>query len=766
VKQWGRLAVTVALATPCFWCSPAFADGQPVAGFGVNGLMIDGSFSGGRQVRVEEVVELPDGSFVVSGFLQTSGQATVQQFVARYSPTGQLDPIFGNGGVILPPGAVRDLTPLRNGRLLVTTFLPAGGLGMLEPDGSITSIPVSLFAGQLISRPDGSAIALDGTPQRTRVAWLIRPDGAVDTGFDADIATVLPPGSRMGATNVGYSTPNATLLSDGRLAVAFTYSTPAPSQVFCGIVALQDNGTYDESFGTNGLVSIPQSICRVAHFANDSIRVTGDFGDPVIAISSAGVLLGPVPPPLDALDLAFEGTGRFYRLSGSNEILALDSTGATHTSFGVNGIATLPGMTIDGFTLLDSGDIVAWGNPIGNTAALALGRIDGSFGTALQPPAVAASKFVPVSPTRILDTREGLGAPDAAVAAGGQIDLQIAGTAVVPVAGVSAVTLNVTATESLSAGHISVFPSGTRRPTVSSLNLESAGQTAANLVTVKVGVNGNVTLFASGGAELIVDITGYYTPATSSTDGRLQAAAPERILDTRIGLGAPMGKLPAAGEIDLQVTGRGPVPLAGVSAVVLNVTGDQATADGFVTVWPSGIDRPIVSNLNLVAGETRANLVVVPVGADGRVSLFASGGADLIADVAGWFTDATAPADTAGLFVPINPTRMLDTRQEPAAPTGADSSLTRRIGSTTVVPPNATIAVAANVTATESGGAGFVTAWPAGTGRSLVSNLNTVRSGQTIANAAIVPLGLDNLALYTQSGAQLIVDINGWYTAR
>jgi hypothetical protein len=183
-----------------------------------------------------------------------------------------------------------------------------------------------------------------------------------------------------------------------------------------------------------------------------------------------------------------------------------------------------------------------------------------------------------------------------------------------------------------------------------------------------------------------------------------------------------------------------------------------------VTVWPTGIDRPAVSNLNLVTGETRPNLVIVPVGAGGRVSLFTQSGADLVADVAGWFTDTSAPDKGVGLFVPITPTRMLDTRQEPTAPTSPTSSVTRRIGSTTVVPPNSTVAVAANITVTQATGAGFVTAWPAHTDRPVVSNLNAAAAGQTIPNAAIVPLGQDDLALYTQSGAHLIVDINGWYT--
>src|SRR6185295_6252352 len=109
----------VSLATSCLWSSPAEADGQPVPGFGINGVMIDASFAGGRQVRPEQVVQLPDGSFVVNGFLQAFGQASVEQFVARYSPAGQLDPTFGTGGVIFPPGVVDDLTPLPDGRIIL-----------------------------------------------------------------------------------------------------------------------------------------------------------------------------------------------------------------------------------------------------------------------------------------------------------------------------------------------------------------------------------------------------------------------------------------------------------------------------------------------------------------------------------------------------------------------------------------------------------------------------------------------------------------------
>jgi hypothetical protein len=762
VKHSGWLVVAVAVLTPWLFPLAAAADGLPVAGFGHNGVMIDASFSGGKQVKPEQVVELPGGALVVAGLLQATGQPTAQQFVARYLPSGQLDPAFGSGGVIFPKGALRDVAPLPDGRLVVTATSPTGGLGLVGADGSMTSIAAPVVAGQLVRRPDGAVFALESARQSTRLAVLVLPNGSIDATFDANIVALMPSGSSMGANNIAYSSPNSTQLFDGRLVVAFAFSGPTPGSVFCGVVALNGDGHYDTTFGVNGLITVPRPICRVDHFTDDTIRITGDVGDPVLTFSPDGHPTGTLTVPFGAVDLAFAGNGLIYKQSSPNEIVALDKLGNVDTTFGVNGFATLPGMTISGFELLDSGNIVTWGNPTGNPAALAIGLIDGTVGTALQAPMAETTKFVPVSPRRILDTRDGLGAPAGAIGVGGQIDLRIAGVGGLPDSGVAAVVLNITATEAARAGYVSVYPSGTRRPTVSSLNLE-AGQTAANLVTVKVGANGKVTLFTSGGTHLVADVAGYYTAAVTASDGRLQTSTPERILDTRIGLGAAHA-LTAGAHIDLQVAGRGPVPATGAAAVVLNITGDQASRDGFITAWPTGVDRPVVSNLNLVAGETRANLVVVPIGADGQISLFSSGGTELIADVAGWFTGATAPEGSVGLFVPISPTRMLDTRQEPTAPTAPVSSVTRQIGSTTVVPPEAAAAVSANVTVTESGGPGFITAWPADTQRPLVSNLNTTRAGQTVPNAVVVPLGHDDLALYTQSGAHVIIDVNGWYT--
>ena len=119
-------------------------------------------------------------------------------------------------------------------------------------------------------------------------------------------------------------------------------------------------------------------------------------------------------------------------------------------------------------------------------------------------------------------------------------------------------------------------------------------------------------------------------------------ASPARILDTRNGTGVPgnaMGQLGTGGTLDLQVTGAGGVP-ANATAVVLNVTAAESPGpDSFLTVYPTGANRPLASNLNFVAGQTVPNLVIARIGAGGKVTIFNNlGSTVVVGDVQGWFT--------------------------------------------------------------------------------------------------------------------------------
>ena len=136
-------------------------------------------------------------------------------------------------------------------------------------------------------------------------------------------------------------------------------------------------------------------------------------------------------------------------------------------------------------------------------------------------------------------------------------------------------------------------------------------------------------------------VTSFMTtlPTTVATPGAFTSLAPSRVLDTRIGNGAPAAPVASGATLRLQVTGRGGVPATGVSAVVLNVTVTRPTATGYVTVFPDGTAQPNASNLNFVPGQTVPNLVVVKVGTGGMVDLtnMSPGSTHLVADVAGYY---------------------------------------------------------------------------------------------------------------------------------
>jgi hypothetical protein len=122
-----------------------------------------------------------------------------------------------------------------------------------------------------------------------------------------------------------------------------------------------------------------------------------------------------------------------------------------------------------------------------------------------------AGSYVGLSPSRLLDTRQGTGYPGK-VQPSGSVPLQVAGRGGVPPNGAGAVIVNITVTEPAAPGFITAFPSGTTRPTASNLNFR-AGQTVPNLAIVAIGADGRVTLTnaSSGGSHLVVDVAGYFT---------------------------------------------------------------------------------------------------------------------------------------------------------------------------------------------------------------------------------------------------------------
>jgi ABC-type phosphate transport system substrate-binding protein len=122
--------------------------------------------------------------------------------------------------------------------------------------------------------------------------------------------------------------------------------------------------------------------------------------------------------------------------------------------------------------------------------------------------------FTPLDPSRLLDTRNGTGAPTAKIPSGGSVTLDVANHGGVPASGAGAAVLNVTVTNTAGGGFVTAFPAGTTKPNASNLNF-NPGTTIPNLVTVKLGTGGSagkVTFYnGSGGTlDLIADVAGWY----------------------------------------------------------------------------------------------------------------------------------------------------------------------------------------------------------------------------------------------------------------
>ncbi|MFD9126007.1 protease pro-enzyme activation domain-containing protein [Kitasatospora sp. NPDC059571] len=377
-------------------------------------------------------------------------------------------------------------------------------------------------------------------------------------------------------------------------------------------------------------------------------------------------------------------------------------------------------------------------------------------------PSQPAGTFNPVSPSRVLDTRNGTGAPTGKVASRGTLPLQVTGRGGVPASNVTSVVLNVTVTGANGAGYLTAWPSGKAQPDSSNLNW-TAGRDVPNLVTVPVGADGKVNLFNGSwntSVDLVADVFGYYS--ADSNGSTLTPAGPTRLLDTRNGTGLPGN---VAAKLGSKQTMSLAIPGSGVTAVVLNTTVTKTNDPGYLTVFPSGQAKPASSNLNWVKGQTVPNLVIVPVGADGKVSFYnnAASPIDLLADVFGYFTtDASG-----GKFHNAGPKRLMDTRSGLGAPAPA------ALGNSQIVhlslndggALSGATSVVLNVTVTGTTAAGYLNAWPGYTTRPLSSNLNWDAPGQTIANLVTVPVQNGAVDLAVNTSAHVIVDLFGYYSA-
>ena len=226
----------------------------------------------------------------------------------------------------------------------------------------------------------------------------------------------------------------------------------------------------------------------------------------------------------------------------------------------------------------------------------------------------------PLPPDRFLDTRSGNGARDRHVGkvGGTPYAVTIAGVGSVP-AGAKSVLVNVTAVGPDGDGFLTVHPCGVV-PGSSNLNYR-IGQVLANLAVTALDASGRACFTSSVTTDLIVDVVGW----VGSTGLRFAATTPQRLVDTRTGIGGVVGPVAANGSVAF------PVPGAGLFGTVTAVS---TASVGFVTAYPCGA-RPTASNLNYIDRDVIANLVALPPGQGGNACVYTYAGAEILVDRSG-----------------------------------------------------------------------------------------------------------------------------------
>ncbi|MEY2444718.1 MAG: hypothetical protein QOE00_1298 [Ilumatobacteraceae bacterium] len=265
-----------------------------------------------------------------------------------------------------------------------------------------------------------------------------------------------------------------------------------------------------------------------------------------------------------------------------------------------------------------------------------------AMGYFLPSGSTAAGRFVPLNPHRVLDTRPATAGPVPAgwtphqPAAGESVRIDVPADAGVPATGVSALVVNVTATEPVGAGFMQALPSGASPGQTSNVNY-AAGETTATHAVVPLGAGGTISVFTSNAAHIVVDVMGYITDTTAAagTTGRFVPVTPGRYYDSR---SAPNSIHPGQSTVTVQLAGPPFAVPVGASALSMNLTSDQATGPGFITVYPADGAFPLASNLNFVLNTAVANAGLVKLSAGGALNTFANIATHVIIDVNGYFT--------------------------------------------------------------------------------------------------------------------------------
>lgn len=544
-----------------------------------------------------------------------------------------------------------------------TTVYYANELAALgSPTGSF-----SLSNGVYSRSFQNGTVSLNTNNNTASIVWAVKPSVASVTPAAGPVTggqTVTVTGSGFGSAMT--VTMDGTAVTPSNVTFgSFTFTTPADAAGYVQVQVTTSLGSSTLSSGDGYVYAplgnfVPITPFRILDTRPGSVvqRGSGALGAGAVrTLQITGVtgLPGEASPiPSNATAVVLNVTAV---MGSANSLFTVYPAGtgkpnASNLNFTAG--AVMPNLVT---AVIGEGGAVNIYNSVGTANVLA--DVAGYFAPAAS--SVVSGEFHPIAPVRVCDTRQvGYACAVRGAFVAGEprlVNVTGSGANAIPAGGTAAAAvLNLTGVFSTASTFLSVYPptpSGTcGAPLVSNLNIP-AGRVQANRVEVALGPatsggpDTSVCVFNSvGSINVVLDANGWFGGASAAAGDQYQPIGPSRVCDTRAGSGQPCAGHPVptyAAEL-VQVANVGGLPAMSASnppvAVVANLTAIAPGTGTYLTVYAADLGAmPGVSDLNVNAGQTIANLAVVELsGAGGAVDVFSAASAiNVVLDIEGWF---------------------------------------------------------------------------------------------------------------------------------
>jgi hypothetical protein len=512
------------------------------------------------------------------------------------------------------PSALGGTAFSQNGALYagIAVSSTASGQWQVEMDGTNTSAASYTFA--------------DGGTARTGV-WT-NLTLTYDTAGGADLLKLYVNGTES-ISLADAAPPNAT----GRFSVGEVQFDGAASGFFAGQIAdvqVWNSLAVPAQAATPGSQYVPDGPVRILDTRSTSLvgPVTGPIAaSATVTMPIEGITTNGANIPATGVTAVAVAFTALSPTADGNVVAYADGT--SHPVTAALPFSTSTSSTEDAIVPVGADGKIAIQNDSPGTLQLTI-DLTGYFTTS-----TGKSTYEPLAtPVRVLDTRNGTGAPEATVAAAGTLALTIDGTAGIPSSGVTAVAINITAIVPAAgdSGNVTAYADGTSPAPTGAPELGYDGNSQSATILVPVGTDGKIDIAnaSSTAVNFTGDISGYFT---SSQNGQLyHPIGSTRLLDTRQ-TSAIAANTTVTVAVPAAITADNPT-------VILSITALAPTASGYLKAQPSTTPSSGTSTVNFTSGQTAGNLTLVNTATGNAFTIGNSSSAaeQVIADTNGYFS--------------------------------------------------------------------------------------------------------------------------------